>query len=172
MLKELNCESSDEQFECFEARLKEVLAQDNLSEKDMLVFFEAEYSDQKTQGEKKKAGKEVHTSGSKNSKKQNEKENKTDKISKPDSSLLDLNFESESNKLESKPTSIDLLDLDKPGSFMPSSLIDLNHMHTMDSDSLTKADFEQLGSWANYKSNQTAKSNKAGLHKFCITSAN
>ena len=173
MLKELNNDATDERFETFEARLKEILAQDNINEKDMLVFFEADYTDERDTLEKKSSSKETRPKSNAKLKNENEPKRK-DKSSKLDSSLLDLNFEnkskSDSDKASTSAAADLLSELDISGHFMPSSLIDLDHMHRMDHTELPKSDFDQFLSWPIHKgsNNVATNNNTAKVRLFCF----
>ena len=124
VLKELNnVQTVDAQMACFESRLKEILEQDNINEKDMLLFFEKDYNDQDKKPERSKS------TGKSKSKSKTEKKLK-DNIE----SLLDLtqatledkdNFTKDSNTLDnSSKSNLDILS-ENHGTFLPSSLIDL-----------------------------------------------
>lgn len=174
VLKELNSEAVDERFESFEAKLKDILAQNNINEKDMLIFFEADYKDSRESGadsskkpkQKQSSNcKECKDDGKKSTKNANKgkrdsgidsREEKKKKMEKKDSndkserSLLDFDADSkttpdESRKGKSPSANVDLMgDLDLSSTFMPSSLIDLEHMHKIDSNELIQTDFELL----------------------------
>lgn len=165
VLKELNNDAVDERFESFEVKLREILAQNNINEKDMLIFFEEDYKDNRESGaDSQKKPKQKQTSNckeckddSKKSKNANKgkvgneskdkKMEKKDSNGKPERSLLDFDADSKttSNENKSPSANVDLMgDLDISGTFMPSSLIDLEHMHKMDSNELMQTDFELL----------------------------
>ncbi|KAJ6221260.1 hypothetical protein RDWZM_007072 [Blomia tropicalis] len=145
VLKELNDDSCEDRFESFEAGLKAILAQNNINEKDMLVFFEADYSDERrTPGsDDKSRSKSPRTKKTKSSKStKNAEEPKTEEGEEAlnTSNLLDLNFGIDrDSKSDSNSKALD--------DFMPSTLIDLDHMNTMDNAELIKSDFEQLMNW-------------------------
>lgn len=144
MLRELNDDTKDDAIESFESRLREILAHDNINEKDMLIFFESDYKDDlkndpivpnEPNGSKKKQNKNNSTP--------NKQTNKTKKNKKAPSLLSLENTNTEKNGEKSNINLLD--DLDVSNNFMPSSLIDFEHKQKMESaDFCNKTDFEKL----------------------------
>lgn len=193
VLKELNSETVDERFESFEAKIKEILAQDNINEKDMLIFFETDYKDNRESNadnkkpKHKQSCKECKDDGKNKTKtsskskldngadskteKDKKKEKKSSSGSKTERSLLDFSAElssiattGERERNADASSSVDLMgDLDLSGTFMPSSLIELDHMHKMDSgNELMQTDFESLLLQSTQQGDNVASSSVAG----------
>lgn len=175
MLRELNDDSKDEAMESFENRLREIIESENINEKDMLIFFEADYKDdfkdEPSNGvdQKKKESKSSTTAKTSKTK----APNKANKSSKKLPSLLNFDTSSEKkNATDPAQSSRSLLDdLDISRDYMPSSLIDFEHKQKLDSEDLAnQTDFEKLLS--NYCPNQTsqAKTNPTTKVKTTVSS--
>ncbi|XP_046911307.2 LOW QUALITY PROTEIN: islet cell autoantigen 1 [Dermatophagoides farinae] len=151
MLKELNDVDSnvDEAHQNFEEKLKEILANEpNTNEMDILIFFEADYTDNKDMisaddnakkrylGGRRKNGSSKKNDNPKNSKNPKNKDKEIvasgRKESDMEKALLDFNFETNheydnENDMNGKKE----IKLEHLNSYMPSSLIDLGQMiHT------------------------------------------
>lgn len=144
MLKELNDQSMTLRVDNFETRLKQILADEGVEEKDILVFFESEYKDDKQhKTADKKRAKESRSRNARTKKQDGSKKAKDEEDKKePMNPLLDLAGSDEEDDV--KPSE-QLLEASK--SFMPSSLLDLEHEHqrSMAKDLLDlEADFNSL----------------------------
>lgn len=132
-LPELNDGSIDDALESFESKLKQMLSQENINEKDIMIFFESEYSDNQSSNNEPKQGKSTkNRSNGKSKTFANKTKELKQEISTKIDKLLDLDsFKADSNSESDKSQSANDLQ-NASNHFMPSSLLDLQDKQNND----------------------------------------